>query len=496
MLIHFKRLFKHSLLYGIATSTQAMVNFLLVPFYTRWLKPEGFGQLEIINSLLQILVIIFSLGFGSAIIKVYIRDVKKKKHKYAVLILSLIFVMPFAGLASLVMLLYAPFFSQIILGQPILKPLIYLISLINLFSIFNLLYFGFLRAQDQSKKYARAFILRSSIILILNIFSVVCLKLGVGGILLGNLIAQIILCLFFIFDSAKKMKRASSKTVLKNYNPALKKRCYYILKKLFKFGIPIIPATIAMFIMDLSDRYFLRFMVNMSEVGIYSLGYKIGFLIFVLLVLPLQLSWPTFSFKIAKLKENKKIFAKTLTYFLIIGFSFALFCSLFSQQAIQILATKEFLKAQKIVPWVCLSYILLGAHYLIVAGLHIKEKTKYYPLMIIAPAIINLILNYFLIQQYAMLGAAIATLIAFIIMLILTYLISNHFYPIKYEYSKIAKISLLSLIILVLNYFIQFNFILKIFLLLIFIFLIWLIILEKAEKMKIQILLSKFLLKK
>jgi len=207
--------------------------------------------------------------------------------------------------------------------------------------------------------------------------------------------------------------------------------------------------------MDLSDRYYLKHFVDLSEVGIYSLGYKIGMVASVLMVTPFQLAWPTISYSLAKKDNAKEIYARVLTYFLFISSFVALGLTLFSPQVIEKISPANYARAAIVVPFVAFAYVLYGVHFIIVPGLHLKGKTKYYPLIIGLPAIINLFLNYFFVPQLGMLGAAMTTLLCFMIMVVITYFISNHYYSVKYEWSRILKITLVLSIALISSYYIN-----------------------------------------
>lgn len=136
----------------------------------------------------------------------------------------------------------------------------------------------------------------------------------------------------------------------------------------------------------------------------------------------------------------------------------ALGLTLFAPQVIEIIAPANYARAAIVVPFVAFAYVLYGIHFIIVPGLHLKEKTKYYPLLIGIPAIMNLILNYFFVPKLGMLGAAMTTLICFVLMIIITYIFSNHFYKVKYEYLRLLKIVFVSILALFFGFYINGSF--------------------------------------
>jgi len=440
MLNQIKHLGKHTFIYAIGSAIQTLVAFLLVPIYTHYLTPAQYGQLEILNMILLILTMILSFGFASAIIKVHEQDCFTEKEKKETLGTMYLFVMPIASLISLIFFIFSKPITKLLLGDTGEVNLFYLVLGLNIFTIFSMLSFSLLRAKEKSLNYILVSFLRFILTLGINIYLVVELQLGIFGILAGNLMATILASFIFIPFIFKYIKF----TISKKY-----------LAKLSYFGVAIIPAAIASWVMDLSDRYYLKHFVDLSEVGIYSLGYKIGMVVSVLMVTPFQLAWPTISYSLAKKDNAKEIYARVLTYFLFISSFVALGLTLFSPQVIEKISPANYARAAIVVPFVAFAYVLYGVHFIIVPGLHLKGKTKYYPLIIGLPAIINLFLNYFFVPQLGMLGAAMTTLLCFMIMVVITYFISNHYYSVKYEWSRILKITLVLSIALISSYYIN-----------------------------------------
>ena len=73
-------------------------------------------------------------------------------------------------------------------------------------------------------------------------------------------------------------------------------------------------------------------------------------------------------------------------------------------------------------------------------GLHIKNKTKYIPLIVIFSALVNICLNYLLIPIYGLLGAAIATLISVLCNNIIHFIVSQKLYHLVFPKSKTYRV--------------------------------------------------------
>ncbi len=422
MFNQFKRLFRHSAIYAIGTVAQSAVAFLLIPLYTRYIVPANYGRLEIINTFGAILLMLVSFGFGSALMKTYFRDAHNETERKRLIGTLFMFVLPVAYAILAVLIFFSPQLSQALLGGTEWTGLFQILLITTFFSLFMNLAFALLRVQERSKKYTALFLLRFFAVLGLNFYFIIWLELDIKGILVANLITFAIVAFSLVPDVIKS---------------ASFKFSGFFLKKLWIFGLPIIPASIAMWFMDLSDRYFIEFFRSSDEVGIYSLGYKLGMLVNIAVVAPFQLAWPTLYFDVSRRGDAQQIYAKVLTYFTIASTSLALVLGVLAPEILRVLAGEAYWDAYKVVFLVAISYVFYGMHFVLAPGIHIKEKTKYYPLVVMIPAIANVILNYFIVPPYGMMGAATTTVICFAFVIILTYLFANHWYPIKYNWKRI-----------------------------------------------------------
>jgi O-antigen/teichoic acid export membrane protein len=171
-----------------------------------------------------------------------------------------------------------------------------------------------------------------------------------------------------------------------------------------------------------------------------------------LIIQPFLTTWPSIYFPLAKEENAPPTFSRLTTYFLLIGS----FCSLgiiaISNPVLKIMAGQKFWGAYKVIPLLVFSVLLYGLFSLLNIGIFIQKKTKYNPLIIGIAAIFNLLLNYFLIPPYGMLGAAYATFFSYLLMDLLAYIINVRVYPVPYEWIRILKIvSVTVLFLFILN---------------------------------------------
>ncbi|MEJ2628075.1 MAG: polysaccharide biosynthesis C-terminal domain-containing protein, partial [bacterium] len=149
---------------------------------------------------------------------------------------------------------------------------------------------------------------------------------------------------------------------------------------------------------------------------------------------------------VSKEDNAKDIYAKVLTYFMvIIGLIFLIIC-FFLENIVHIrilgvtLYGEKFFSGISIVPIVMLAYVAYGVYINLIVGIYIKKKTLYLPFITGAGAVVAIMANFIFVPIWKITGAALSTFIAYLSMAVILYIINQKIYTIKYEFSKIFKI--------------------------------------------------------
>ena len=418
------RLSKHSFVYGIGVIVSSLIGFVLIPLYTHYLTPADYGILEIFYTTLTILAIILPLGVTGGLVMSYYENKDTESRK-----LSLSTAWLFLTAVSLCFLAlletFAGTISSLAFGSSEYTFHFHIVFLSAFLDASIILALLVLRVREKSVNYIVVSVTRTLLSMGLTIFFIVALQKGVMGILLSHLIAAGLLYLFLI---PRLVKGAGFKFSLVK------------LKGMVSYGLPYIPSNLASWIMTMSDRYFLLFLATGTELGLYSMGYKFGMLVHAMFITPFMLAYGPFFWSVAKMDNAKHIYSLIFTYFIFTSVFIALAVSILAREILAIMATPPFYDAYRVVPIIAFSYVLTGCYSLLAAGIGIKKKTKWIPLITGIGATINLGLNYILIPLYGMMGAAIATITAYSLLPIGSYFISRRYYIINYEWSRIIKI--------------------------------------------------------
>lgn len=199
-----------------------------------------------------------------------------------------------------------------------------------------------------------------------------------------------------------------------------------LIKKLLSYSFWLIPGSYFGTIISSSDRILIKIMTNISNVGIYSIGYKIGDLIrqFFIVSFASVLGPVKFNTNIDKNEYSIKM-NNLLIIYIALGLILALFANSFSNLIIIIIANKAFLSANYVIPFMLLAHIIWGLNDFLNTGYLLNNKTKITSVVLLAGAVVNLSLNFVLIPRFGLVGACLSTAIAYALSL-----------PISYYYSK------------------------------------------------------------
>jgi len=209
-----------------------------------------------------------------------------------------------------------------------------------------------------------------------------------------------------------------------------------VFKKITRYSIPLVPASLSMFILNFSDRFFLTKMSSLEQVGIYAVAYKFGILLSQVLGQPFGLIWQSKQFYLYNAKNGSELYNQMLTWLnFIMVFSWVIL-ALFVDEVIKILTPERYWIGASLVPIISLSYVFSVLTLLFNSALYAESATTIIGRIAIISAVFNLILNYFLIKYFGMYGAAIATLITFAFIMILSIFASMKYKTIKWEFGK------------------------------------------------------------
>ena len=429
-----RRVLSQSGVYAAAALAQQGVSFLLLPLYTRFVPQAEYGQLELLNALSSIAFACLMLGLPSAIAKCYHRDCGDDGQRGALLPTALLLDAPLLLGGGILLMLAAGPVSSLLLGSSSGAGLVRLMAVGGVLSSFVALLLASLRAEERAFAFGVLSLVQFTVAMTANVLLVVHWRLGVAGILWGNLLSYALALALGPWFARRARRR---RPVAEAAAGALFDR--RLTSPLLRFGVLLIPVLLSSWVMDLSDRWVLRLYGGLSDVAVYAVGYKIGMVLQVAVVWPFQLAWPAISFSISHREGHRETYSRTVTLLAAVMAAAIAGLTLLSRVALPVVAGNAYRAAYQVVPLVALAYAFNGLHYAFSPGVHLAGRTRWFPPLALAAAALNLGLNFLLIPSMGGMGAAWSTAIAFGCFALGTGVIGQRFYPVPYEYGKLAK---------------------------------------------------------
>ena len=389
------RLFKDFSLYSIEPVAFKIVSFLLLPLYTAYLLPAEFGELQFIISLGTFLRSVSQFGLNTAFWKFKNDFPSEKLPDLSFNVMATQFYIGSIVVALSSIVVFAT-------EESTWKWLFIFYLLALLVKLISENYLMVSRASQQPKLYLRITLTQLVVFVTCNILFITTLGWGIFGIVSAYMVA-------FMLTSMVYYRRMKSLVV-----GSLSKD---LQKKLVAFGGPLLLGNLSILILSISDRWFLMTFSTETELGLYSYGYKFADLLGTFMTYAFQLAWAPLAWKAITNDAGRKLYFQ-VEKLIMIGFPVFVLLSLpvlfFVARFITV--NPEFIAGLNITYIIAFSHIFYAYYsFNSVKNLHFNKRNNIVSGNIVA-AVLNTALNIALITTYGMLGAALATIISYIVM--------------------------------------------------------------------------------
>lgn len=405
-----KRMARNGMIYtGSALLAQA-ISMLMVPIFTRNMTQEDFGLYSLMISVQALLGIFSTAGIVSGLSRFYNEFEDKNLVKNTALIfVSILGVLLTVGSYFYGDTVYRLVFGINAAGRTLLMVVMASTALLSVTSVYGT-YFNM-----QEKAFLNSVINvgRSLLLLLFSIGLIYFMQWGVMGALVAQLCAYGGIVGVLVLADIKNLQFRLSREML---GPML------------KYSLGLIPGQISGWVYTLIDRYFIKYMMGLSSVAVYSMGYRLGMLMEPVFLYPFKSVFTAFKYREYKAPDAQAKIRTFFIYYVSAGWFITLGISTFARAAILLLSTAEYIEAAYIVPLVVFSYFLYGLGEFYSMGIHISNNTGLESGILFFAAGINTGLNFILIPLLGIYGAALTTVISYLLMNVVYYHVGRKFY--------------------------------------------------------------------
>ncbi len=415
---------KDSFIYSLGNFSTKIIGLILLPIYTKELTVAEYGILGTLEVTLQVLIAVFGFSIYKALNRWY-WDKKYRDKQKSIFFTSLSFVLIASLMMILIMASISERLSVLLLESEKYSYLLNVMVISSAMQIIAQIPLALMRLQRKAVLFSVSNILKLFVTLVLTIYFIVHLGKKVEGIFEAQVIGYVLFFIFIFRYNYRNIKLKFEKT---------------ILREMVQFSYPLMIASFGGVMLTVADRYIVRFIGGLNDIGIYSLGFKIGNLLKVLVMNSLLSAIMPLRFKMIDEPDNKRFYSKIFTYS-IFGFMFFLMAvTFFGRELVVLLAKKQaFWEAYKIIPIICFAQLFEMMRRSSNMGLIINKKTKIISRIMLSISVLNIFINIGFIYLFDIIGAAIATMTSQLLFFILMYRAAQKSYFIPYELGKVFK---------------------------------------------------------
>lgn len=419
-----KELIKNTFILLLGKFCTQFISFLLIPIYTFYLLSNDYGYIDLIQTYIMLIVPIIILRLDSGIFR-YLIDARNNESEQSNIIFSC-----FAFFIFQVLIFLFIFFIAYRIIE-IKYSLLIIITSISL--AFSSILLQVVRGIGKNIEYSIGSIITGITTLILNIVLIIKFNFDGRSILISSIIGNILCSLYLIFkiNLFKYMH-------LRYFNSSK-------LKEIMKYSVPMIPDGLSWWVINVSDRTIISFLINTAANGIYAVSSKFSNILSSIFQI-FNMSWQESASLHINDNDRDEFFTEVLNKTYMLFYSICILILVCMPFIFYLFIGKEYLSAYYYIPILLLGN-LFNALANIIGGVYIaKKETKKVARTTIMAAFINIVINLILIKKFELYAAAISTLISYIIVALYRYIDVKKYVKMKMDYKNFATTIIIFLI--------------------------------------------------
>jgi O-antigen/teichoic acid export membrane protein len=432
---YLRRLATTGAAYTAAGILSKFIAVALLPLYTRYLTKADYGAAEVMFAAVVSVSIVIRLGLIEALLRFYYREDEDPAQVVASSFAGIFWL---TTIAALVALPFAGPISEALPAEPgagLARASIAELARISVGGIWALTMFEYMLTLFRLEERARAFFVTTVLNVVATIGLTIVLVVGAGegarGLLIGSYAAGAATVAVLI---AMQWRRLSLR-----FDAAL-------LRRLLRFGLPTMPAEASLYLLNFVDRIIIVGSLGFAEAGLYSLAVKFAQAVNVL-VRGFQLAWPPLAYSIREDGEARRVYAGVVTLF-VAGCTFVVAGMwLFSRWIVRFLTTPEFFGAYEAIGLISAAVTLYALYMVMVVILGRTGRTEFNFPAALAALAANVVLNLALVPPLGIVGAGLALVGSYLVVVALMYAFTQRLFPVPYEWGRLLRVVLAAAVV-------------------------------------------------
>jgi len=412
----YKTLVSDTLLFGVSDFASKIITFLLIPLYTNVLTTVEYGQLDLLNNVVNLIYPLLTLSIVEATIRF---SLDKNEKKNEVLSTALIFVFSGTGL----LLLFTPLAPH--LGNVFNSYWLWFVALFCGYSL-RMLFSYYIRGCKKKMVFAIQGIVQTLCVVILNIVLLLVFRLGLVGYLTATICSYFIATIYTII-AGKILPDITDFHI----NTRL-------LKEMLRFSIPMIPTLIAWWLVNSIDKYFIISMVGIGASGVYAVAHKIPTILNTVTQI-FNKAWQISAVSVYESKDRNEQYTEIYNIFCFLSMLGCLAINSFAKLLGAVLFAKDYFIAWTYVPPLVISAVFSSMAGFLAQIFTSAKRTNTLFVSTVIGAASNFILNYLFIKWLGTLGAAYATMLSFFFVWLARIIAVRRIVQLQMNYFRLAS---------------------------------------------------------
>jgi O-antigen/teichoic acid export membrane protein len=418
MFEYLRRLATTGAAYTASSVLSKLIAVLLLPIYTAALSPADYGAAEVMFASVIAVSIIVRLGLIEALLRFYyLPDVDRRRvvsTGFAALFWST------TAVAAVALALAGPI-SEALLQHS--DPELGRLAVLGLWTL-TLWEYGLtlLRVDERARAYFTLTVLNVAATIPVTVFFVVVRDDGAAGILIGSFGTGAVFLAWRLWQERRRLS-------LRVDVP--------LLRRMTRFGLPTMPAELSLYSLNFIDRILIVRLAGLAEAGLYALAIKFAQGMNVI-ARAFQLAWPPLAYSIADDDEARRAYSLVFTWFAAICAFGVAGLWLLARWIVDLLAAPEYFSSYEAIGLLATGISLYALYLVLVVILGRTGRTEFNLPATIAGTVVNIVLNLILIPSQGIVGAGIALVASYLVVLVLMYALTQRLFPVPYEWGRLA----------------------------------------------------------
>jgi antigen flippase len=429
---HSGELARQTVIYGLSGIALPAVGIVTLPIFARAFTPTEYGLLELATVLSAVMLVIADAGFQSATARSFFDyRTNDAPERARVVFTGLASTVVVALVVAAVLAVARDRTSELLFERPGEGALLALVALsIPMVSLASFLREA-LRLHFKAGHYLVSAIAGAALSGALGIVAVLAFDSGVEGVFLGIALGNSAALAYGLI--------AVRGGILARFSPP-------DFRRMIAYGLPIVPAGLAMWTLSLVDRIMLGRLGALDEVGQYGVAARVaGVLTLGVTGFLLALGPYLLSIYSEDRALEKAVRGRILTYLAFTLSLGAVSLGLFARELVALVAP-DYPDAYQAVGLLALAVVAFGISSIVMTGISLARRTTYFALLAGGAAGLNIALNLALIPAFGMVGAAAASAVGYGLLALLYYRVAQRLYPSPYEPRKVLAIVALAVV--------------------------------------------------